>query len=39
MSALNIGNPQSVGQGTLTFNRQVIAGMMYKDLLKTKVIS
>jgi len=39
MTPLNIGNPQSVGQGTLTFNRQVIAGMMYKDLLKTNIIS
>lgn len=29
---LNIGNPQSVGQGTLSFNREVISGMMYPPL-------
>lgn len=29
---LNIGNPQSVGQGTITFNREVLAGMTYTPL-------
>jgi aspartate/methionine/tyrosine aminotransferase len=29
---LNIGNPQSVGQGIITFNREVLAGLMYLPL-------
>jgi alanine transaminase len=29
----NIGNPQSVGQKPLTFYRQVLAGMMWPDLV------
>jgi hypothetical protein len=29
---LNIGNPQSVGQGTVTFNREVLAGMIHTPL-------
>jgi len=32
-TALNIGNPQKVGQGTLTFNREVISGMVYPPLV------
>jgi alanine transaminase len=31
-SFLNIGNPQQCGQGNLTFNRQVIAGLSYPPL-------
>ena len=30
--ALNIGNPQKLGQGNMTFNRQVISGMVYPPL-------
>ena len=32
VTPLNIGNPQTVGQGTITFNREVIAGMVYPPL-------
>ena len=35
----NIGNPQAVGQSPMTFNREVIAGMMHPELLKTNAIS
>ena len=38
-TALNIGNPQKVGQGTITFNRQVMAGCIYRPLLETDAIS
>ena len=31
---LNIGNPQAVGQGIITFNREVLAAMMLPDLRK-----
>lgn len=37
--SLNIGNPQQVGQGVLTFNREVIAGLIYDPLLRTNAIS
>lgn len=37
--SLNIGNPQQVGQGSLTFNREVIAGLVYDPLMKTNAIS
>lgn len=30
---LNIGNPQSVGQGTITFNREVLASLVHLPLL------
>ena len=30
---LNIGNPQSVGQGVFTFNREVLAGLVHLPLL------
>lgn len=36
-TALNVGNPQAVGQGTLTFNREVLSGMMYKPLTEMGV--
>lgn len=38
-TALNIGNPQKVGQGTITFNREVMAGCIYRPLLQTNAIS
>ena len=38
-TALNIGNPQKVGQGVITFNREVIAGMCYKPLTEMGVLS
>ena len=38
-SFLNIGNPQQVGQGVLSFNREVMAGMIYPQLIKQKGIS
>lgn len=33
--SLNIGNPQQVGQGVLTFNREVLAGLIYDPLSKS----
>ena len=36
---MNIGNPQKVGQGTITYNREVLAGMMYKPLTEMGVLS
>ena len=38
MSSLNIGNPQACGQGYLTFNREVLAGLVYDPLVKTSAI-
>jgi len=38
-TALNIGNPQKVGQGTITYNREVLAGMLYKPLTEMNVLS
>lgn len=38
-SFLNIGNPQQCGQGNLTFNRQVIAGLTYPPLMNSSLIS
>ena len=38
-TALNIGNPQQVGQGCITFNREVISGFMHEPLLETTAIS
>ena len=38
-TALNIGNPQKVGQGIITFNREVLAAMTYNKLLDTDAIS
>ena len=35
-TALNIGNPQTVGQGTIEFNREVLAGMTLPDLCNQK---
>lgn len=39
ITALNIGNPQSVGQGNVTFNREVLSGMVNLSLLETDAIS
>jgi alanine transaminase len=36
---LNIGNPQTVGQGTITFNREVLSGMLYPELCNKDVFS
>ena len=38
-TACNIGNPQAVGQGSITFNREVLAAAVYPELLKTNAIS
>ena len=38
-TALNIGNPQKVGQGSITFNREVLSGMMFKPLTEMGVLS
>ena len=35
----NIGNPQAVGQGFLTFNREVLSAMMLPRLLDSSQIS
>lgn len=36
---LNIGNPQTVGQGVITFNREVLSGMIYPELCNTNALS
>jgi alanine transaminase len=36
---LNIGNPQQVGQNVLSFNREVLAGMLYPKLITQGGIS
>ena len=38
-TALNIGNPQKVGQGTISYNREVLSGMMFKPLTEMGVLS
>jgi alanine transaminase len=38
-TSLNIGNPQAVGQGHITFNREVLSCLINPLLLKTDVIS
>jgi len=35
----NIGNPQAVGQGYITFNREVLAATLYPALIETDAIS
>jgi alanine transaminase len=39
MTPCNIGNPQAVGQGHMTFNREVLSGALNPDLLKTGALS
>ena len=39
MTPCNIGNPQAVGQGFMTFNREVLAGVLNPGLLRTNAIS
>ena len=39
MTPCNIGNPQAVGQGFITFNREVLAGTLYPALLDMNVLS
>lgn len=36
---LNIGNPQQCGQGYITFNREVIAGLVHPPLMDSDMIS
>jgi hypothetical protein len=36
---MNIGNPQAVGQGYITYNREIISSMLYPDLLNKGVLS
>lgn len=38
-TGLNIGNPQKVGQNPITFNRQVLAGMIYPELVNSSLIN
>lgn len=38
-TSLNIGNPQAVGQGHLSFNREVLACLIHPMLLKTDAIT
>jgi alanine transaminase len=38
-TSLNIGNPQAVGQGHITFNREVLTGCLHPALLKSNGIS
>ena len=38
-TALNIGNPQAVGQGHLTFNREVLSCLLNPELINTDAIS
>jgi aspartate/methionine/tyrosine aminotransferase len=38
-TSLNIGNPQAVGQGHLTFNREVLSCLLNPALLTTDAIS
>jgi aspartate/methionine/tyrosine aminotransferase len=38
-TSLNIGNPQAVGQGHISFNREVISGCLNPSLLKTDALS
>jgi len=35
----NIGNPQAVGQGHMTFNREVLSTSLYPNLLESSLIS
>lgn len=39
VTALNIGNPQRIGQGSVDFNREVMAGMVHPALLEKDVLS
>lgn len=39
ITALNIGNPQSVGQGVISYNRQVLSGLLNPDIIDSGVIS
>ena len=38
-TSLNIGNPQAVGQGYLTFNREVLAALVHPPLQQSSSIS
>ena len=39
MTPCNIGNPQAVGQGFMTYNREVLSSMLYPGLLEAGTIS
>ena len=39
MTPCNIGNPQAVGQGFMTFNREVLSGALNPALLTTNALS
>ena len=36
---MNIGNPQAVGQGFITYNREIMSSMLYPPLAETDAIS
>ncbi len=38
-TSLNIGNPQAVGQGHISFNREVLSGLINPSLLTTTALS
>ena len=38
ITPLNIGNPQAVGQGVITYNREVMAGLIHPDILNSNAI-
>jgi len=39
VSPMNIGNPQACGQGSLTFNREIISGLLLPSLTETSALS
>jgi len=39
MTPCNIGNPQAVGQGHMTYNREVLSALVHPGLLKTDALS
>ena len=36
---MNIGNPQAVGQGFISFNREVLSGLINPEIVKSDIIS
>lgn len=38
-TSLNIGNPQALGQGYISFNREVLSGLLNPALLQTDALS
>jgi alanine transaminase len=39
ITPLNIGNPQAVGQGVITYNREVLSSLIHPDILNSDAIS